>query len=110
MAIDVQTLIVASSNLVNITNLRDVSTGLNPTDATVVGTLLDSQGANVAGAVNLALTYQTAVAGVIDAGYRGVIPSTVVIVAGQTYTFRVTATAVNGTVRRFDIPCIAAAN
>lgn len=110
MSIDVQTLIVASTNLVNITNLRDITTGVNPTDATVTGTLIDSLGVNVTGAVNLPITYQAAVAGVIDAGYRGSIPSTVVLVAGSTYTFRVTATATNGTVRRFDIPCVASAS
>ena len=110
MAIDLQTLIVASTNLVNITNLRDVTTGLNPTDATVTGSLLDSQGGAVTGAQNITLTYQAAVAGVIDAGYRGSIPSTVTLSAGSTYTFRVTATLTNGTVRRFDIPCVAAAS
>ena len=110
MSIDVQTLIVASTNLVNITNLRDVSTGINPQDATVQGTLIDNLGVNVTGAVNLPLTYQAAVAGVIDAGYRGSIAHTVALVAGSTYTFRVTATGSNGTVRRFDIPCVAAAS
>jgi hypothetical protein len=107
MAIDQQILIIASTNLVNVTNLRNVATGLNPTDAVVAGTLLD-QGVEVTGAVNLPLVYQDAVPGVIDAGYRGTIPATVNLVAGAPYVFRVTATATGGEVRRFDIPCIAA--
>jgi hypothetical protein len=61
-----------------------------PSNAAVTVTIVDAAEANVAGAVNLAMAY---VAGTVgpDTLYRGVIPSTVVLLKNTKYTAKVVA-------------------
>lgn len=99
-------LAIGSDNDLELTKLKVRRTGVLPIDAVVTCSLLDSLGAPVTGAQNLAMPY-VAASGSIPAAYVGVVPSTVVLVPGP-YTARFTATT-GGRVRRWDEACIAVA-
>lgn len=97
-------LAIGSDNDIELTKLRVRRTGVPSIDAVVTCSLLDSLGAPVTGAQNLAMPY-VAASGTIPAAYLGVVPSTVVLVAGP-YTARFTAVT-GGKTRRWDEPAIA---
>lgn len=94
-------LIVGSTNTVSLKGLRDTETHLYLDDATVELTaILDSTDTPVAGTQNLPMPYISGVGRSIL--YRGAIPHTAALVAGETYTRRITAVDDDGNVRVFD--------
>jgi hypothetical protein len=98
-----ETIYPGTTNMVELTRLRNRLTGLYPVDATVVASLITTAEAAITGATNLAVTY---VADTEDeeTQYVGAIPSTVTLAYNTRYILRVTAT-VGSVVRRFDIGC-----
>lgn len=99
-------LIVGSTNLVELTGLEDTVTGAYPVDATVAGVLAAPNGTPVPGAGTIALSYVAPSTGASTL-YRGVIPSTVVLVAGTIYTLTVTAADTSGNTRVFGVEATA---
>lgn len=101
-------LVVGSTNVVTVKGLKDVESGLYLDDATVIlAALLDTAGATVTGTANIPMPYIGGTGRSVK--YRGVIPHTVPLVAGATYTRRFSATDTNGDVRLFDRPITAEA-
>jgi hypothetical protein len=91
-------MVISSTNVIRLRKLKNTVTGAMPPSATVTGTLLDKNGAQVAGATNLAMP--------LDATlneWRGVVLPTVALVAGP-YTAVVTATLPDTSVRVFSEP------
>jgi hypothetical protein len=92
-------LLIGSTNVVELTGLRDEVTDTYPTDATVVLDLLTTRADAVPGATGIPLAH---VGGTSGAGsiYRGFVPHTVALVPGP-YVERITATDAGGNVRVF---------
>lgn len=100
MTVPTGTLKLGSTNVGQIARFKDKLTGLYLSTATGSLSLYDDLGAPVTGAQNLAMPYT---AGTPSGFYRGVIPSTVVLVDGTVYDARATLTAADGSVRLFHI-------
>ena len=96
------TLYLSSTNLVQLSNLVDVTTGLPVTTAVVTVTFKDAQGNVVTGASGITMPYDAT-----SRSYRGTLPSTITWVAGATYTEIVTTT-VGSIVRVFTRTGVAA--
>jgi hypothetical protein len=106
-------LFVGSTNVIELSKLTDNKLKTLPIDAVVAVSVFDAVGAPVANAQNLAMAYEPVVAAnppipAIPAAYRGQIPSTVALVAGQHYTEKITAVQ-GGNTRIFNVPCLAVA-
>lgn len=95
-------LVIGSTNVVELTALRDTLTDTYPVNATVTIDLLTAVGGTVTGVIALAVPYVSGTGSL--AKYRATIPASVALTA-QTYTARITATDISGNVRRFDLPC-----
>jgi 2-methylcitrate dehydratase PrpD len=91
-------LLIASTNVARLRKLKNTVTALMPPTAVVTATLFDKNNAQVTGAINLAMPFDASLN-----EWRGVIPSTVALVAGP-YTAVVTATLIDGSVRTFTEP------
>jgi hypothetical protein len=100
-----ENLVVGSTNVVELTKLKDTKTGAFPTDAVVTVSLFDATNAPVTGAQNISMPYEVA-SGAIPPAYRGQIASTVALVSGARYTEKITATQ-GGNTRLFNVPCLA---
>lgn len=103
-------LTVGSTNTVALKGLKNVETRppLYLNDATVELTgVYDENDVAVTGTENISMPYISGVGHSIL--YRGTIPHTAALVAGQTYTRRITAVDLDGNVRVFDKLIVAAA-
>jgi hypothetical protein len=103
-----QDLTIGSTNTVRLLEWEDTDDGSSTADWTVLLTaVLDASGAPIAGTTNIAMPFVDATTA-HPRCYKGVIPSSVVLVAGAC-TSRITAT-IGSKVRRFDIPGSIVAN
>lgn len=84
-----RTIFIGNTFDVSLVGLRDERTESAINDATVTATLFDSAGDEVAGAVDVSLSYEAGTQGV----YVGTIPHTIELVAGRQYILQVTASA-----------------
>ena len=100
-------LIIGSTNVVELSGLRDRVAKIYPTTATVVLGLVDALGVAVTGATAITLSYVAATTGA-GTTYRGTIPYTVVLTP-QTYVGTVTVDY-SGSRRVFTINCPAVKN
>lgn len=102
-----QTLLVASTNVVTLSRLKDEITNDYLSTATATLDLYTAAGAAVAGAQGIAMPFEPG-ASQSTGKYRGVIPASVELVADETYDARVLAVAADGSQRLFHLPCTAA--
>lgn len=104
-------IIVGSTNLIELTGLKDRLTSTYPIDAAVqANLLLASDESAVTGGSALTVSYEAGTSGKTSK-YYGAIPYNANVVAEIEYILRVVATWNNGignVVRRFDIACIGA--
>jgi hypothetical protein len=102
-------LIMRSTNLVELTGLKDRVTGEYPDNATVTADLLNAEDESaVAGGDGLAVEYSSGTG--VNSTYYGRVPHTVTLVEDAEYIIRVEATwddGVEDIVRTFDIDCYA---
>jgi hypothetical protein len=101
MTIATGTLTMASTNVIEISRLKDTAAVFLST-ATGTLNLYDASAVPVSGAQGIAMSY-TAGTGTKPGKYRGTIPSTVTLTEGQVYDGQVTMTATDGSVRLFHI-------
>ena len=99
------TLVIGSTNVLELTGLQDTTTGLYPVDATVTAQLQQPNGDPVTGATAVTLAYVSPTTGATTR-YRGVIPSTVAL-SPKVYTLTVTASDTSGNVRLFVVSATA---
>lgn len=97
------TLLIGSTNRIELSALQDTDTLAYPEDATVVAALLDPAGTPVVGATAIAMPHVLGTTGSATT-YRGTIPHSLSLSTGE-YTARVTATTTAGEVRTLDIAC-----
>lgn len=99
-------LVIGSTNLVELTGLQDTTNDSYPQDATVTAALAAPNGTPVTGAESITLAYVTPTTGAATL-YRGAIPASVALVAGWIYTLTVTAADTSGNTRVFNVQATA---
>jgi hypothetical protein len=100
-------LLLDSTNVVTLSRLKDEVTDDYLDDATATLDLFDANGAPVAGAQGIAMSFDAGATP--SAGkYRGEIPASVALTDGADYDARVTAVATDGSQRVFHLACTAA--
>jgi hypothetical protein len=108
----VRSLIIDSTNVVRLKGLRDpldtTRPIVYPTTAIVTCTLFDALGAPLTAATNLPMPYVAGTTG-HSTEYRGVLPSTLPLVLGASYTLKTRAVDLAGDVRVFSKACVAVA-
>lgn len=92
-----------STNVIRLKAYTDEVTELPVVNATVTGSLFSQAGVAVTNAQALPMTYFAA-SGAIEAQYRGIVPSTVLL-PDPTYDLVCTATNVDGA-REFNDTCV----
>ena len=95
-------MVVGSTNVVELSGLRDKLTNTYPTTATVTLGLVDATGTPVTGATAISMTLVSGTTGAATL-YRGTIAASIALTA-QTYVATVTA-AYSGSTRLFTISC-----
>lgn len=103
-----QLLVLNSTNVVRLYQLRNEIDEMYQTDATVTLDLVDAIGTIVAGASNLPMTFVEG-AHPTENEYRATLSHTLSLTENAIYDARVTAIASDGSRRVFHLPCRAVA-
>lgn len=102
----IQILYIGNNSVLDLTSLRNEASNMPVLDAVVSVTLLNQQGAQVAGSdwpMQMALVAES------TGTYRATLPHTLALVEGTRYVARIVADAGEGLRAQWDMPCVARA-